>query len=160
LPSSEQPEQGCALRLQRGGNKTFYGSLIKTNAKPTVIPVEQLNAGWRHGAVVYNISEDFVNHLDKISDNYRATIAGDNESRSDSSESEEEEEEELSHVIQQEVLQSQRRRIIRDSAGQHITSYAQLSGQRQTCAKKKSRRNEMLNFESDEVSSAHKNSRV
>ncbi len=29
LPCSEQPDEGCALKLQRGGPTTYYRSLIK-----------------------------------------------------------------------------------------------------------------------------------
>ena len=52
LPSSQQPDHGCALRLQRGNTTIYYGSVIKSCGKPTVIPVEQLNTGWNHGSVV------------------------------------------------------------------------------------------------------------
>ena len=143
LPSTEQPQTGCALRLHRDNNNTFYGSLTKENGRPVEIPIEKLNTGWRQGAVVYNISEEFVQYLDKVSDDHRSALARIAEPTDDSSSDDTEvEDEELSHVIQQEVLQSRRTRIFRDTAGQRISSYAELSGQRQRT--RQVRRSEML----------------
>lgn len=45
LTSPQQPDHGCALRLQSGNIRIYNGSIRKTCGKPTVIPVEQLNAG-------------------------------------------------------------------------------------------------------------------
>lgn len=74
LPSPQQPDHSCALRLQRGNIRIYYGSIIKTCGKPTVIPVEQLNTGWEHGSVVYKLSDDYVRHLDKVSEEFRMTF--------------------------------------------------------------------------------------
>ena len=51
---------------------------------------------------------------------------------SDSESESEEEGSELTHTVQQELLLSRRRRIIKDSSGQQIISCIQLSGQRQS----------------------------
>ncbi|CAB4007206.1 Hypothetical predicted protein [Paramuricea clavata] len=157
LPSSEQPDQGCALRLQRGVAKTYYGSLIKTNDKPAVISVEQLNAGWQDGAVVYKLTQEFIHNLDKLSDEFRDKLFGQHESE-DNSDSDSDDEEtsvtqKLSHEVQEEVLQMSRRRIIRSRAGQNISSYAELSGQRQKRGSR-TQRTHMLGQNTDEIVSA------
>ena len=159
LPRSQQPEEGRAFKLRRGNAKTYYGSLIKTCGKPKVIPVEQLNAGWQNGAVTYKLTEDFVCGLDQTSDEHRATyLQGLQLDDSDDNSVSEENEitSELSHHVQEEVLCSTRKRIIRNGAGQHIRSYAELNGQRQNNMPSRLRRTQMLEIDSDIVHLAHR----
>ena len=161
LPSSQQPDHGCALRLQRGNTTIYYGSVIKSGGKPTVIPVEQLNTGWNHGSVVYKLSDDYVRHLDKVSEESRMTFCVRHESAScEESEDEDVDEataRELTHLLEEQDLHSTRRRIIRDANGQQITSYAQLNGHRQSTSRR-TRRTHLLQLESDNIASAQRNS--
>ena len=161
LPSSQQPDHGCALRLQRGNTTIYYGSVIKSGGKPTVIPVEQLNTGWNHGSVVYKLSDDYVRHLDKVSEESRMTFCVRHESAScEESEDEDVDEataRELTHLLEEQDLHSTRRRIIRDANGQQITSYAQLNGHRQSTSRR-TRRTHLLQLESDNIASAERNS--
>ena len=79
----------------------------------------------------------------------------------DNSESEEDEiTSELSHHVQEEVLCSIRKKIIRNGAGQHIRSYAKLNGQIQNNMSSRLRRTQMLEIDSDIVHLAHKVSSV
>ena len=159
LPSSQQPDYGCALRLQRGNTTIYYGSVIKSCCKPTVIPIEQLNTGWNHGSVVYKLSDDYVRHLDKVSEEFRMAFCVPDESAS-CEESEEDVDKatarELKHLLEEQDLHSTRR-IIRDANGQQITSYAQLNGHRQSTSRR-TRRTHLLQLESDNIASAQKNS--
>lgn len=158
LPSSQQPENGCALKLQKGSAKTYYGSLIKKNEKPVVIPIEQLESGWQDGAVVYKLSQEFVHNLNGISDDFRSTLStkpDDSESQSDSGSEDEETTRELAHFVQEEVLQLSRRRIIRGREGQNIRSYAELSGQRQKRILRK-KRTDLLGINTNMLVSADK----
>jgi hypothetical protein len=158
LPVENQPENGCSLRLQKGVANIYYGSLIKENGKPVVIPVEQLNTGWQEGSVVYNISETFVNRLDAVSNKFRSSLNSSTPEKS-SSESSSESETEVSvvHDIEPEILLNRRSRIIRNSDGQHITSYAELIGHRRN-NRTTQRRVELLNNDADEIVTANKNS--
>jgi len=161
LPSPQQPDHGCALRLQRGDIKIYYGSIIKTCGKPTVIPAEQLNTGWEHGSVVYKLSDDYVQHLDKVSEEFRMSVCVPDESAScEECEDEDVDEEavrEVTHLLEVQELQSTRRRIIRDANGQQITSYAQLNGHRQNTSRR-TRRTHLLQLDNDSIASAQKNS--
>jgi hypothetical protein len=138
--------------------KIYYGSLIKENGKPVVIPVEQLNPGWHEGSVVYNISETFVNRLDEVSDKFRSSLNSSTPECASESSSESETED-LSVVceIEPEILLNRRSRIIRNSDGQHITSYAELIGHRRNNHTTQ-RRVELLNNDADEIVTANKNS--
>ena len=158
LPSSQQPEQGCALKLQRDSAKTYYGSLIKKDDKPAVIPVEELNSGWRDGAAVYKLTQEFAHSLDEISDDFRHCLDKPDERELQSSDSGSEDDamtRELAHSVQEEVLQLSRRRIIRGREGQNIRSYAELCGQRQTKIIRQ-KRTHMLGLSTDIVVSADK----
>ena len=64
---------------------------------------------------------------------------------------------ELTHLLEEQDIHSPRRRIIRDSNGQQITSYAQLNGHRQSTSRR-TRRTHLLQLESDNIASAQKNS--
>lgn len=160
LPSLQQPDHGCALRLQRGNVTIYYGSLIKTYGKLTVIPVEELNTGWENGFVVYKLTDDYVRHLDKVSDDFRMTVSVPDVSSTyeedEHEEVDEETERELVHLHEVQELHSTRRRIIRDSNGQQITSYAQLSGHRQNVSRR-TRRTHLLQLDNDSIASAQKN---
>lgn len=94
VPSSQQPVHGCALRLQRGNTTIYYGSVTKSCSKPTVTPVEPFNTGWKHGSVVYKWSDEYVQHLCKVSDNFLMTFCVPDESAS----CEESEEEDIDAV--------------------------------------------------------------
>lgn len=161
LPSPQQADHGCALRLQRGNNKICYGSIIKTCGKPTLIPVEQLSTGWEHGSVVYKLSDDYVRHLDKVSEEFRKTVCVPDESASCEEGEDEDVDEaaarELTHLLEVQELQSTRRRIIRDASGQQITSYTQLNGHRQNTSRR-TRRTHLLQLDNDSIASAEKNS--
>lgn len=161
LPSLQQPDHGCALRLQRGNVTIYYGSLIKTCGKLTVIPVEELNTGWENGSVVYKLTDDYVRHLDKVSDEFRITVSVPHVSSTCEEDEHEEVDEaterELVHLHEVQELQSTRRRIIRDTNGQQITSYAQLNGHRQNVSRR-TRRTHLLQLDNDSIASAQKNS--
>ena len=133
--------------------------MIKENGKPVVIPVEQLNTGWQEGSVVYNISETFVNRLDAVSNKFRSSLNSSTPEKSSSESSSESETEEVSvvHDIEPEILLNRRSRIIRNSDGQHITSYAKLIGHRRN-NRTTQRRVELLNNDADEIVTANKNS--
>ncbi|CAB4031265.1 Hypothetical predicted protein, partial [Paramuricea clavata] len=116
-----------------------------------------LNAGWQDGAVVYKLTQEFIHNLDKLSDEFRDKLFGQYESE-DNSDSDSDDEEtsvtqKLSHEVQEEVLQMSRRRIIRSRAGQNISSYAELSGQRQKRGSR-TQRTHMLGQNTDEIVSA------
>lgn len=161
LPSSQQPDHGCALRLQRGNTTIYYGSVIKSCGKPIVIPVEQLNTGWNCGLVVYKLYDDYIRHLDKVSEEFQMTFCVPDESAScDESDDEDADEataRKLIHLLEEQDIHSTRTRIIRDANGQQITFFAQLNGHRQSTSRR-TRRTHLLQLESDNTASARKNS--
>lgn len=51
--------------------KVYYGSIIKDDNTPLVIPVEELNSGWQSGHVMYASTDEYCLQLDKMSDAYQ-----------------------------------------------------------------------------------------
>ena len=130
----------------------------KKDDKPAVIPVEELNSGWRDRAAVYKLTQEFAHCLDEISDDFRHCLGKPDERELQSSDSGSEDDamtRELAHSVQEEVLQLSRRRIIRSREGQNIRSYAELCGQRQTKIIRQ-KRTHMLGLSTDIVLSADK----
>ena len=78
-------------------------------------------------------------------------------SSSESSSESETEEVSVVHDIEPEILLNRRSRIIRNSDGQHITSYAKLIGHRRN-NRTTQRRVELLNNDADEIVTANNNS--
>ena len=118
--------------------KVYFGSIIKENAIPLVIPVEELNSGWDNGNVSYAFTVEYCTKLDTLSDAFRRNlISSDAVSSEEDSDSEpDDSNEQLEHrsdihEVELTELNQRRRRVLRNADGQILSSCIGLSNPRQ-----------------------------
>ena len=89
----QQNEDGSArhFRLSSEPVKVYYGSIIKQDELPLLIPNDKLHSGWREGAILYSFDSEYCAHIDCISDKYRKSL---DKSTSDPAESDDSDNEE------------------------------------------------------------------
>ena len=131
--------------------KVYYGSIIKDDNTPLVIPVEELNSGWQGGHVMYAFTDKYCLRLDEMSDAYQRYLTGLND---ETSEDDEHEQQTDVHEVELTAMQH-RRRVVRNAEGQILTSYRDLSNPRYT--RQRQRRVQNLGQEESE-SQAERNS--
>ena len=129
--------------------KVHYGSIIKDDNAPLVIPVEELNSGWQSGHVMYAFTDEYCLWLDEMSDAYQRHLTGLTEETSD------DEHEQQTEVHEVEHTAMQHRRVVRNAEGQTLTSYRDLTNPRST--RQRQRRVQNLGQEESE-SQAGRNS--
>ena len=116
--------------------KVYFGSIIKDNAIPLVIPVEELNSGWDNGNVSYAFTAEYCAKLDKLSDAFRRNLNSDAVSSEEDSDSEPDDSNERLehqpeiHEVELTELNHRRRRVLRNVDGQILSSYRGLSNLR------------------------------
>ena len=114
----------------------YFGSIIKDNKIPVVVPVEELSSGWQNRHVLYTFTNEYCNHLDELSDALRRElhIAESNVGESDvDSESDDDDDDDDDDGVQQIVIHEveltaseHRRSVVRNVEGQILTSYTDL----------------------------------
>ena len=115
--------------------KVYYGRVIKEGKVPSVIPVEDLTSGWQQGQVFYAFSKEFRLKLDEMSSACKRHLAGLAEDPNEPVLEPEPEDdcEQQPDVPEVEPLAMQhRRRILRNTEGQILTSYRDLSNPQST----------------------------
>ena len=106
--------------------KVHYGSIIKDDNAPLVIPVEEFNSGWQSGHVMYAFTDEYCLWLDEMSDAYQRHLTGLTEETSD------DEHEQQTEVHEVEHTAMQHRRVVRNAEGQILTSYRDFTNPRST----------------------------
>lgn len=113
-------------------HQVYYGSIIKDDNTPLVIPVEELNSGWLGGHVMYAFTDKYCLRLDEMSNAFQSYLTGLNEETSEDLESDDEHEQQTDvHEVELTAMQH-RRRVVRNAEGQILTSYRDLSNPRST----------------------------
>lgn len=107
--------------------KVYYGSVIKDDKTPLVIPVEVLSSGWQNGHVTYAFTEEYCLKLTEMSDAYQRHLAGLTEETNDDSEPDDESEQQPDIHEMELTTMRHRRRVVRNAEGQILTSYRDLS---------------------------------
>ena len=109
--------------------KVYFGSIIKDNKIPLVVPVEELSSGWQNGNVLFTFTNEYCDKLDELSDAFRREL---NVAESDAEESDMESESNDDGDQQPEIHEVEitamehRRRVMRNAEGQVLTSYRDL----------------------------------
>jgi hypothetical protein len=100
---------------------------------PLLIPASEITTGWQGGKVSYAFSNEYSSRLDHLSDQHRLSmennIIGTEESDSameDESEDSDNGDDGEEHEVELTLLT--RKRVIRNSEGNRITSYKDLAG--------------------------------
>ncbi len=54
--------------------KVYFGSIVKENQIPVVIPVEKLSSNWQNGNILYAFTNEYCCKLDMMSDEFRGKL--------------------------------------------------------------------------------------
>ena len=113
--------------------KVYFGSIIKDNKIPEIVPVEELNSNWQNGHVVNTFTNEYCNKLDDLSNAFRRELnlveSGVEESDVDSDSDDDGGQQRDVHEVELTAIQH-RRRVVRNIEGQVLTSYRELSNPR------------------------------
>ncbi|KAJ7387572.1 hypothetical protein OS493_000906 [Desmophyllum pertusum] len=72
--TSDESTSGKHFTLLPDSVKVYFGSIIKDNKIPVVVPVEELNSDWQNGHVVYTFTNEYCNKLDELSNDFRREL--------------------------------------------------------------------------------------
>ena len=132
--TSDESNSAKQFTLLPDSVKVYFGSVIKDNNIPVVVPVEELNSDWQNGHVVYTFANEYCNKLDELSDAFRQELnslqSGVEESEDSDSNDDGDQQTDV-HEVELTAMQH-RRRVLRNVDGQVLTSYRELSNPRPT----------------------------
>ena len=130
--------------------KVYFGSIVKNGGIPLLIPANEITTGWQDGKVSYAFSNEYCSKLDHLSDQHRLSLESnihDTEESDSANENEGEDGEDDNndehHDVELTLLT--RKRVIRNSEGNRITSYKDLAG-----IKKRGRRRHIYEVENND----------
>ncbi len=131
----QQSKDDCRIfSLMSNPVKVYFGSVVKNAGTPLLIPASEITTGWQGGQVSYAFSNEYCSRLDHLSDlhhclSLESNIIGTKESDSakeDESEDSDNGDDGEEHEVELTLLT--RKRVIRNSEGNRITSYKDLAG--------------------------------
>lgn len=72
--ATEESTIGKHFALLPNPVKVYFGSIIKDNKIPLVVPVEELSSGWQNGHVLFTFTNEHCDKLDELSDDFRKEL--------------------------------------------------------------------------------------
>lgn len=128
---SEESTSAKHYTLLPDSVKVYFGSIIKDNKIPVVVPVEELNSDWQNGHVVYTFTNEYCSKLDELSDAFRRELNLVESNVEDTDVDSQSDGDQQIDVHEVELTAMQHRRsVVRNVDGQVLTSYRELSNLR------------------------------
>ena len=162
LDEQPQCEGDCDCRvfsLMSDAVKLYFGSVIKNAGTPLVIPVNEIVTGRRDGKVSYVFSNEYCFRLDNLSDLHRLSLetnVSDQEESDSASDDESDDDGNRAADHSMELMLMARRRVIRNSEGNHLTSYKDLAGIANRSGGRRESRRQVFVADHDKMISANR----